>query len=98
MSDDRFFDRLRNDAGALRYEPDDVAMARLAARIRARAAAPPTVAQLLAAWFRPLAMTLSAVALAASIGIAWVQSDDTESLAANPVEISMAGDSFRVGE
>ena len=97
MSEDKFFERLSADAQALRYEPDDVAMTRMAARIRARATAAATVAQLLAAWFRPLAATLSAVALAATIGIALAPADDQE-LGANPVEISMAGDDFRVGE
>lgn len=99
MSEDRFFERLRGDASELRYEPDAVAMTRIAARIRARVAPAPTVSQLLATWFRPLAATLAAFALAATIGIAFTPSDEDESFAAaDPVEISMAGDSFRVGE
>jgi hypothetical protein len=97
MSDDRFFERLRDDARALRYEPDDAAMTRLSARIRGRVSAP-TVTQFLAGWFRPLAATLSAVALAATIGIAVTSTNDDEAYATDPVEISMAGDSFRVGE
>jgi hypothetical protein len=101
MSDDRFFERLRDDATPLRYELDDTTMTRMAARIRSAVpAAPPTVAQLLASWFRPLAATLSAVALAATLGIALTPSaeEGETSVAADPVEISIAGDSFRVGE
>lgn len=98
MSDDRFFERLRAGASALRYEPDAAAMTRVAARIRARIAPAPTVTQLLAAWFRPLAATLSALALAATIGIALMPSDESEAFAADPVEISMAGDSYSVGD
>jgi len=98
MTEDRFFDRLRTDADALRYEPDAVAMTRMAARIRARLAPAPTVAQWLATWFRPLAATISAIALAAAIGIAVVPSDDADTFASNPVEISMAGDSYSVSQ
>jgi len=99
MSEDRFFERLRADASALRYEPDASAMTRVSARIRARVASqPPTVAQLLASWFRPLATTLAALALAATIGIAFVPNDDAETIASNPDQISMAGDTYSVGE
>lgn len=98
MSEDRFFDRLRTDASALRYEPDPAAITRMSARIRARIAPPPTIAQLLTAWFRPLAATLAAVALAATIGITLVPDEEPETFGENPVEISMAGDSYHVGE
>jgi hypothetical protein len=98
MSDDKFFDRVRKDASGLRYEADAIVLTRMSARIRARVAAPPTVAQLLAAWFRPLAATFSAVALAAVIGLAFNSSDDRDTLGANPVVISMAGDDVSVGD
>src|SRR6267378_1872163 len=49
------YERLRGDARTLRYEPDDVSASRVAARVRSRIAAAPTVAQLLARWARPLA-------------------------------------------
>ena len=90
MSDDEFFNRLRDDARALRYEPN---AARLTARIRERIAAPPTVAQLLAAWFRPLAATLSAIALAAMIGVAWSSQTEELSLASEST-IEIAGVSY----
>lgn len=98
MSEDKLFERLRSDASALRYEPDPAAIARVSARIRARVAAPPTIAQLLTAWFRPLAATLTAVALAAAIGITLVPEEEVETLGENPVEISMAGDRYHVGD
>ena len=31
MNDDQFFERLRDDASRLRYEPDDITLTRLAA-------------------------------------------------------------------
>ena len=89
MSDDPFFDRLRDDARALCYEPNAT---RLAARIRERIAQP-TVAQLLASWFRPLAATLSALALAAMIGVAFSGQNDDLSLA-NETSIEIAGVSY----
>lgn len=103
MSEDKFFERLRSDASVLRYEPDAVAIARVSARIRARVAAQPTIAQptiaqLLTAWFRPLAATLTAVALAAAIGITLVPEEEVETLGENPVEISLAGDRYHVGD
>ncbi|MBK5258142.1 MAG: hypothetical protein JJE51_00985 [Thermoanaerobaculia bacterium] len=97
MSDDRFFERLRADASGLRYEPDSVTLSRLAAKVRARIAQP-TVAQLLALWFRPLAASLAAIALAAAIGLTTLQTDDLTDLSAEPIEISMAGGDFSVGD
>jgi hypothetical protein len=98
MSEDKFLDRLRADAQLLRYEPKDEAMwTRLAARIRARIEQP-TVAQLIAAWLRPLAASLVALALAAALGIATIGDDEVTSIDTDPVEISMAGESFSVGE
>ena len=74
MSDDRFFERLRDDAQQLRYEPaDDVMWTRLAARVRDRIQSQPTVAQLLASWFRPIAASLLALSLAAALGIEWIE-------------------------
>lgn len=73
MTDDPFFDRLRNDARGLQYEADEAAYTRLSARIRERIAAPQTVPQILAQWFRPLTASVAAVALTASLGITWYQ-------------------------
>jgi hypothetical protein len=55
MTDENFLDRLRDDAARLRYDADDVTLTRLAARVRARVAAQPTVTTFLARWFRPVA-------------------------------------------
>ncbi|HEY0144454.1 MAG TPA: hypothetical protein VGF48_26455 [Thermoanaerobaculia bacterium] len=95
MSDDRFFDRLRADAAPLRYEPDPVAMTRMAARIRAATTAEPTVAQLLASWFRPLAAAVVAVAVIAGISLAAIGADESAPYEA-PLEITVAGDVYRV--
>jgi len=109
MTDERFFERLRGDAAPLRYEPDAFALARIRARIRERIARPlahPTVAQLLAAWFRPLAATLSAIALAAVLVVATTDESDIgngsasigDSNVETNVEIVMAGDTYSVGQ
>ena len=107
MSDDRFFERLREDAAGLRYEPQDSAIwARLSAHVRdriARVAQPVTVAQLLTYWFRPMVTTLAAVALAATLGMQWFDSShDTISvesaMASNNVEISVDGDIYSVAD
>lgn len=73
MTDDPFFDRLRDEARPLRYDAGDAVYARLSARVRERIAAPITVSQLLAQWFRPLTASVAAIALTASIGITWYQ-------------------------
>lgn len=94
--DDKFFERLRGDAERLRYEPDGIAMTRLRARIHERIAKP-TVADLLAAWFRPLAATLTAVAIAAAIGFTALGGEESL-FGSESVEIVMGGDSYSVGE
>jgi hypothetical protein len=102
MTDDEFFQRLRGDAQPLRHQPDDVTLARIRARIHSHLASQnqtqtqPTVAQLLAAWFRPLAATAAAIALAAIIGLTIVNTDDL-TFADTSVEISMGGETYRVG-
>lgn len=85
--DDKFFERLRVDAAPLRYRVDDVKLARIRARIHERLARP-GVAEVLAAWFRPLAAGLAAVALAAAISLVAVGADD--------VPIELAGDTYVV--
>ena len=102
MSDDLFFERLRNDAQQLRYDAGDVALTRLSARVRGRVAAPaPTVASFLARWFRPLAASLAALAVVATIGVEWYASAQQQqpntieaAMSADPVEIAMDGNTF----
>ena len=105
MSNDRFLDQLRDDARSLQYEPhDDAIWTRLPARIRARieASQPLTATQLLAAWFRPIAASLTAVALAATLGLAWFErpqnTTQTEAMTTAGVDIQMDGDLYRVGD
>jgi hypothetical protein len=104
MGDNRFFERLREDARPLRYEPDDFMITRITARVQGRISMQTSVAGMLARWFRPLATSMAALALAAGLGLAWMshtapQTTPTavESLAANnSVEISVAGDVYSV--
>lgn len=105
MSEDGFFERLRQDARTLRFEPDEVMTTRVSARIRERLAAPvPTATQFLARWFRPLTATFGALALAATIGAVWLDRTGAESstpdlvAASGTIEISAAGDVYSVGE
>lgn len=94
---DPFFETLREDARPLRYDPKDEAIwTRLAARIRARIEQP-TVMQLIVAWMRPLAASLVAATIAAVIGIAALGTDEP-ALGSDPMEISMAGASYDVGD
>jgi anti-sigma factor RsiW len=97
MTDEELFQRLRGDAAPLRYEPDPFTLARIRARIRERVQRP-TVSEQLAAWFRPLAVALSAIGIAAVIGIAAIDTNDNSStLGDSGVEIVMAGDTYSVG-
>src|SRR5437764_3271630 len=97
MNEDRFLERLRGDARALRYDAGDTAASRLAARIRARVSQP-TIAELIAAWFRPVAASLTALALAATIGLTLVERNQAISWSGDPVEVSVGGDIFSVAE
>ena len=102
MTEDKFFERLRDDARSLRYEGDDFLSVRLAARVRERIARPATVSQLLAAWARPVAASLAALVLSVTLGLTWSQrrqeSTDTTIASSNPIEIAMAGELYGVGE
>ena len=97
MSENDFFERLRADARPLRYEPDPVALARIRARIRSGIERP-TVAQLLAAWFRPVLATVAALAAVAVFTLTTLDStsDDT-AFVDQSVEIVMGEDSYSVG-
>jgi anti-sigma-K factor RskA len=105
MTDDPFLAKLRNDARPLRYEPDEATLSRIHAAIQSRVEqshlnarnAQPTVAQLLAAWFRPIVATAAAIALAAAIGINVVRTDSV-SLSDTVLEISVGGETYRVGD
>ena len=74
MTEDKFFERLREDAQELRYEPaDEFAWTRLAARIGERVRAQPTAASFLATWFRPIAASLAALALVAALSVQMIE-------------------------
>jgi len=100
MNDDRFLERLRDDARQLRYDAGDVMLTRLTARVRARVAAPPSVESFLARWFRPLAASLAALALAAVLGVQWYESRQQQTatleaaMSADPIEISVDGNTY----
>ena len=100
MTDEELFQRLRGDARALRHQPDEATLARIRARIEADInayMAPPSVAQLLAAWFRPLAATALALSLAAVIGTTIMRDADV-AFADTDVEIITGGETYRVGD
>ena len=99
--DDKFFERLRTDARALRHEPDERTLARIRARIHwhinDQLAPRPTVVELLAAWFRPLAAAAVTIAIVAGIGIAAVDRNDV-TFGDDAVEVSVEGETFRVAD
>jgi hypothetical protein len=102
MSDD-FFEKLRNDARQLRFEPDDnVLWTRLAAGVRERVRGQTSVAQLLSRWFRPITASLVSLTLVAVLGITWFEwhepSYTLEVMGSNSVEISIDGDTFSLAE
>lgn len=93
--DDKFFERLRAGAAPLRYQDDEVALARIRANIRAQIEEP-GVLSVLASWFRPLTAALAAVAIAAAVLLS-VAEPETRTLADDTVEIVLGGDTYRVG-
>jgi hypothetical protein len=101
MSDDKFLQRIRNDARELRYEPkDDAIWTRLPARISERIQARGSVAQLLASWLRPIAVSLTALALAAALSLTWMERshDGLDTIASSSIDISIGGDTFSVAD
>ena len=95
MMDETFFEQLRHDAQHLQHLPDDVTVARLTARVRARLGAQPTVAQLLAGWLRPIAAVVAAIAIAATLSVVTESRNHdnptVDQIAANNTEISVDG-------
>jgi len=104
MSDDEFFERLRDDAQRLRYQPDDVMLSRLSARLRERVTAPPTAAHFLARWFRPIAASLAVLAVVATLGVQYYENIQQQpatleaAMSADPVEISVDGDIYTLSQ
>ena len=104
MTDENYLDRLRDDAARLRYDADDVMLTRLAARVRARVAAQPTVTTFLARWFRPVAASLAALSLVAILGVQWYERSQQQpatieaAMSTDPVEISIDGDTYTLSQ
>ena len=100
MTEDKFFERLRNDARSLRYEGDDFLSTRIAAGVRERIMRPPTVTQFLAAWARPVAASLAALVLSVTLSLTWTQrhQDSNDTIASNPIDIAMAGELYGVSD
>jgi len=96
MSEDRFLDQLRREARELQFELDPIASSRVQARIRGRLTEP-TIAHFLAAWFRPVAASLTALALVAGIAIAVLEQNQNISFGSG-IEYSIGGDVLSVGE
>jgi hypothetical protein len=103
MSEDKFFDRLREDAANLRYTPqDEFTWTRLGARIRNRLNSDATVAQMLARWFRPIIASFAMLAIVAVLSIRWVETREpaynADSISSNSLEISVDGDTYTIAE
>ena len=74
MTDDKFFERLSDDAQELRYEPADPATwTRFAARVRDRVRVRTTAAQSLARFFRPVAAALATLSVVAALSVQWIE-------------------------
>lgn len=105
MTDD-FLDRLRDEAQQLQFEPDGTMTTRIAARVRERVAtdAQSGIAPILALWFRPVVASLAALAIAAMLGVGWIEQSRDAAPPANldtmsstqTVDISVGGDTFSV--
>ncbi len=106
MSDDRFLERLREEAAQLRFEPRDAFLwTRLRARVRERLEHPTNVAQMLARWFRPVTAFFLVLAVGAALSITWVERAHESSYvseamvsSSTPVEITLDGDTFSLAE
>lgn len=95
MSEDDFLESLRGTARELRYEPGDMALGRIDARVRERVAAEQTLSAMLAGWLRPLAAALFAAAAISLATLAWISQEPADALLAG-ADISIAEDYYRV--
>ena len=103
MTDEKFFERLREDAAQLRYTPqDEFTWTRLAARIRSRMHSETSVAQMLARWFRPITATFAMLAIVAALSVTWIEtrepSYNADSITSNSLEITVDGDTYTLAE
>jgi hypothetical protein len=103
MTDDKFFERLREEAAKLRYTPqDEFTWTRLTARIRNRLRSDATVAQMLARWFRPITASFAMLAIVAALSITWIETREpaynADSISSNSLEISVDGDTYTIAE
>jgi len=105
MTDDDFLDRLRGQAQALRFEPDDMMTTRIAAGVRERIATESQagIALVLARWFRPVVASLATLALVAALGVQWLEQSREAPVttldaltSTQSVDISVGGDTFSV--
>jgi hypothetical protein len=83
MMNDDDLEMLRGEASRLRYEPGEIALARVQAGVRARLAARETVPGILIGWFRPVAAGLMA-ALVIAVTVATI-------LSTEPADALLAG-------
>jgi hypothetical protein len=94
--EDDFFARLRQDAAPLRHRPDEATLARIRARIQERLhehmAPQPTVAELIASWFRPLAAAVAVLAIIAGVGLTTIEIPE------GGVAIVVGGETYIVGD
>lgn len=94
MTDEELFAKLRVDAEPLRYKVDDATLDRIRMRIQERIAPRPTVATLLASWFRPLAAALTVLAIIAAV--TFTRTDDA-TFVDQRMEVVVAGETYVVG-
>jgi len=92
---DPFMEKLRGEASALRWEPDEATVRRVAARIRVRTE--PGVFEALSRWFVPVAAAFL-VAIAASIvaSLVLLGSTSTDLVAALEAPQTVQEDYYRV--
>jgi len=95
MNEDDFLESLRDEGRALRYEPGDVAIGRIEARVRERVAETETIAGALAAWLRPLAGAMLAATALSIATLVWISREPADALLAG-ADISIAEDYYRV--
>ena len=95
MNEDDFLESLRGEARGLRYEPGEMALGRIEARVRVRLADRETIAGTVAGWFRPLAGAMLAAAAVSVAVLLWLSIEPADALLAG-ADFSIAEDYYRV--
>ncbi|MBI2213485.1 MAG: hypothetical protein HYU52_07555 [Acidobacteria bacterium] len=95
MNDDDFLKTLRAEGSELRFDPGEVVLGRIEARVRSRLSEVESISETLARWLRPLAGAMFAAAAISVATLVWLSIEPADALLAS-ADVSIVEDYYRV--